>query len=114
MELPVVDPQIAARLDYRLNLDFPLTPEAKYYRVLSFFEPNDVVLEVGGLCIMPAMVARRWRRGAAKSGSSKTPTTIRRAISNSSCSHPACTNRWARHAARRRHCGPPSAANSRA
>lgn len=50
---PRIDPQIAARLDYHLNIDFPLTPEAKYYRVLSFFEPSDVVLEVGGLCVMP-------------------------------------------------------------
>ncbi len=60
---PRIDPQIAARLDYHLNLDFPLTPEAKYYRLLSFFEPSDVVLEVGGLCVMddgrPAVATRR-------------------------------------------------------
>ncbi len=60
---PRIDPQIAARLDYHLNIDFPLTPEAKYYRLLSFFEPPEVVLEVGGLCVMddgrPAVATRR-------------------------------------------------------
>jgi len=60
---PRIDPQIAARLEYHLNVDFPLTPEAKYYRLLSFFEPSDIVLEVGGLCVMddgrPAVATRR-------------------------------------------------------
>jgi len=60
---PRVDPKIEARLEYHLNLDFPLNEESKYYRLLSIFEPDDVVLEVGGLCVMgdgrPAVATRR-------------------------------------------------------
>lgn len=50
---PVTDHRIAALLEYRLNLDFPTSPEAKHYRLLSIIEPQDIVLEVGGMDIMP-------------------------------------------------------------
>jgi glucose/arabinose dehydrogenase len=50
---PRIDSRIAARLEYHLNLDFPLTPESRHYRLLSIIEPEHVVLEVGGLDVMP-------------------------------------------------------------
>ena len=50
---PVTDHRIEALLEYRLNLDFPTSPEAKHYRLLSIIEPKDIVLEVGGMDIMP-------------------------------------------------------------
>lgn len=50
---PVIEPRIASLLEYHLNLDFPLTPESKHYRILTILEPEDCVLEVGGLATMP-------------------------------------------------------------
>ncbi|MEE8156323.1 MAG: hypothetical protein V3T53_15320 [Phycisphaerales bacterium] len=50
---PVTDHRIEALLEYRLNLDFPTSPEAKHYRLLSIIEPTDIVLEVGGMDVMP-------------------------------------------------------------
>ena len=49
---PIVDPTVATRLDYHLDLDFP-TPEGRHYRILSLIEPTDCVLEVGGLDALP-------------------------------------------------------------
>ena len=50
---PRLDPHIAALLEYHLNVDFPLTPESNHYRMLTILEPKDVVLEVGGLTVLP-------------------------------------------------------------
>ncbi len=50
---PRLDPRIEAMLQYRLDLDFPSSPEARHYRMLSIMEPQDVVLEVGGLDVLP-------------------------------------------------------------
>ncbi len=50
---PQLDPVIMARLEYRLDLDFPSSPEARHYRILTILEPRDVVLEVGGLDVLP-------------------------------------------------------------
>ena len=51
---PRIDPQLAALLEYHLNIDFPTSPESKHYRILTVLEPRDVVLEVGGLATLPA------------------------------------------------------------
>lgn len=48
-----MDPLVDAQLQYFLNTDFPRTPEDLYYRVLTI-PTADVVLEVGGLGVMPA------------------------------------------------------------
>ncbi|MCH8823355.1 MAG: hypothetical protein IH984_07590 [Planctomycetes bacterium] len=60
---PITDHRIEALLEYRLNLDFPTSPEAEHYRVLSIIEPENVVLEVGGIDILddgrPIIATRR-------------------------------------------------------
>jgi glucose/arabinose dehydrogenase len=60
---PVVDPRIAALIEYHLNQDFPLSEEARHYRILTILEPEGVVLEVGGLDVMddgrPILTTRR-------------------------------------------------------
>lgn len=50
---PRLDSYIAAMLEYHLNRDFPASPEARHYQILTVIEPPDVVLEVGGLAVMP-------------------------------------------------------------
>ena len=50
---PVTDHRIDALLDYQLELDFPNSSEAKHYRLLSIIEPDGLVLEVGGMDVMP-------------------------------------------------------------
>lgn len=50
---PRLSPYIAGMLEYHLNRDFPLSPEANHYQILSLIEPPDIVLEVGGLDVMP-------------------------------------------------------------
>ncbi|MCG3123776.1 MAG: hypothetical protein GIKADHBN_02197 [Phycisphaerales bacterium] len=48
-----LDPYSQALLDYALELDFPSTAEAEYYKVSTILLPNDVVMEVGGLDVLP-------------------------------------------------------------
>ncbi|MCC6661604.1 MAG: hypothetical protein IT437_12045 [Phycisphaerales bacterium] len=48
-----MDPLVDAQLRYYLDLDFPATPEDEYYRAITIPVPEDVVLEVGGLDVMP-------------------------------------------------------------
>jgi hypothetical protein len=50
---PKVDGRLIAQLDYRLDQDFPGSPEARHYRLLSILEPPGVFLEVGGLDVLP-------------------------------------------------------------
>jgi len=50
---PRLDGRVLALLEYYLNRDFPKSPELRHYRPLSVFEPEGVVLEVGGLDVMP-------------------------------------------------------------
>lgn len=50
---PIVDSRIQAQLEYRLNIDFPESPEAEHYRIVTILEPAGVALEVGGLDVMP-------------------------------------------------------------
>ncbi len=50
---PKMDGRLLAQLDYRLDLDFPGSAEARHYRLLTVLEPPGVVLEVGGLDILP-------------------------------------------------------------
>lgn len=50
---PVTDDRIQAFLAYQLDLDFPPSPEAVYYRAMSVIEPEGVALEVGGMDVMP-------------------------------------------------------------
>jgi hypothetical protein len=60
---PVLDSRILARLEYQLNIDFPTNPEDRHYRLLTVLEPEEVVLEVGGLDVMddgrPIVTTRR-------------------------------------------------------
>lgn len=42
-----------ALLQYYLDLDFPRSPEDEYYRILTYPLPADLVLEVGGLDVLP-------------------------------------------------------------
>lgn len=48
-----LDPLIDAQIQYQLDQDFPRAPEEKYYRALTVVTPDDVVLEVGGLDVLP-------------------------------------------------------------
>ncbi|QOI99558.1 MAG: hypothetical protein HRU70_03310 [Phycisphaeraceae bacterium] len=48
-----LDPLTAQMLEYHLEVDFPSTPEARYFRTLPVALPADVVLEVGGLDVLP-------------------------------------------------------------
>jgi hypothetical protein len=50
---PTSDSRIDAMLEYYLDRDFPSSPEAAHYRLLTILEPEDVVLEVGGLDLLP-------------------------------------------------------------
>ncbi len=50
---PRIDGRLLAMLDYRLDQDFPRTAEAAHYRILTVIEPEDLVLEVGGLDVLP-------------------------------------------------------------
>lgn len=50
---PPLDSYIDALLAYHLEVDFPSTPEAKYYPVFTVPLPEEVVLEVGGLDVLP-------------------------------------------------------------
>ncbi len=50
---PLLDPRMVARLDYQLDLDFPGSPESAHYRMLTVLEPPEIVLEVGGLDVLP-------------------------------------------------------------
>lgn len=56
-----LDPQLAALLEYHLNLDFPRSDEDRYYRAYTVVVPSDVVLEVGGLDILPPNAAGECR-----------------------------------------------------
>src|SRR5690606_21355769 len=58
----LVDPMVEAMLEYRLDLDFPPSPEHEYYRMLTVPVPEGVVLEVGGMDVLPdgrPMIATR-------------------------------------------------------
>ncbi|MHC4911059.1 MAG: hypothetical protein ACYTF9_15230, partial [Planctomycetota bacterium] len=46
---PRVEPRFAALLAWHLNEAFPPSREAEHYRLLTVLEPEEVVLEVGGL-----------------------------------------------------------------
>lgn len=48
-----LDPLVDAQLRYYLDRDFPATPEDEYYRAITIPVPADVVLEVGGLDVLP-------------------------------------------------------------
>jgi glucose/arabinose dehydrogenase len=48
-----IDSRLLAKLHYHLDQDFPISPEAVHYRALSILEPEDCVLEVGGLDVLP-------------------------------------------------------------
>ncbi|MHC4428856.1 MAG: hypothetical protein ACYS0D_09700 [Planctomycetota bacterium] len=50
---PRLDGRMLALLQYRLDQDFPPSAEARHYRMLTVLEPEDVVLEVGGLDTLP-------------------------------------------------------------
>ena len=50
---PVIDDLTRQMLEYHLDVDFPTTPEAKYYASTPMIMPPDVVMEVGGLAMMP-------------------------------------------------------------
>lgn len=50
---PVVDSRLLALLEYHLDRDFPDSPELRHYRPLSVLEPEEVVLEVGGIALLP-------------------------------------------------------------
>jgi len=50
---PPLESYLDALLSYHLDVDFPTTPEAKYYPVYTIPLPEDVVLEVGGLDVLP-------------------------------------------------------------
>jgi hypothetical protein len=50
---PRADSRIEAMLEYYLDRDFPTSPVARHYRALTILEPEDVVLEVGGLDVLP-------------------------------------------------------------
>lgn len=50
---PLLDELTAQTLAYHLDADFPPTPEAEFYRNFPMLLPPDVVLECGGLDLMP-------------------------------------------------------------
>lgn len=50
---PKLDELTEQMLAYHLEMDFPSTPEAEYYPSFSVALPDDVVLEVGGLDVLP-------------------------------------------------------------
>jgi len=50
---PWIDTRLLARLEYYLDRDFPTSREQRHYRALSILEPEDCVLEVGGLDVLP-------------------------------------------------------------
>lgn len=50
---PQIEQSAADLLRYHLDVDFPPTPEAEYYRLTTVFMPEDVVIECGGLDILP-------------------------------------------------------------
>lgn len=50
---PALSAQTDALLQYYLDLDFPRSPEDEYYRILTYPLPDDLVLEVGGLDVLP-------------------------------------------------------------
>ena len=50
---PRLDPRMLSMLEYLLDLDFSSSPEARHYRILTVLEPEDVVLEIGGLDVTP-------------------------------------------------------------
>ena len=50
---PKVDARLIAQLEYRLDRDFPGSGESRHYRILSILDPPEVVLEVGGLDVLP-------------------------------------------------------------
>jgi glucose/arabinose dehydrogenase len=50
---PRIDSRVLALLEHHLNRDFPTSREFAHYQPLSVLEPADVVLEVGGLAVMP-------------------------------------------------------------
>jgi hypothetical protein len=56
-----LQPFLQAQLDYQLNLDFPPSEEDKYYRAITIASPSDVVLEVGGLDVLPPNAAGECR-----------------------------------------------------
>lgn len=58
---PALDAMTDAQLQYQLNLDFPATPEDIYYRALTIPVPQDIVLEAGGLDVLPPNAAGECR-----------------------------------------------------
>lgn len=48
-----VDELSLQMLEYHLDVDFPKTPEAEYYRTIPLLLPPETVMEVGGLAILP-------------------------------------------------------------
>jgi hypothetical protein len=53
MGKPPLDPFQETQLQYLLDRDFPRAAEDRYYRALTIATPQDVVLEVGGLDVLP-------------------------------------------------------------
>lgn len=58
---PPLAPSLTAHLEYQLNLDFPRSEEDRYYRAYTVPTPADVVLEVGGLDVLPADASGQLR-----------------------------------------------------
>ncbi|MBI2928976.1 MAG: ThuA domain-containing protein [Verrucomicrobia bacterium] len=52
-EFDVLSVDLRAELDARLAADFPVSGEARYYRIETIPVPPDIVLEVGGLGFTP-------------------------------------------------------------
>ncbi|MDX2116551.1 MAG: hypothetical protein SFY96_00025 [Planctomycetota bacterium] len=50
---PPLDSYLDALIAYHLDVDFPTSPEARYYPVFTIPLPDEVVLEVGGLDVLP-------------------------------------------------------------
>ncbi len=48
-----LDPYSQGLLDYALEIDFPSTEEAEYYKTYTILLPSDIVMEVGGLATLP-------------------------------------------------------------
>jgi hypothetical protein len=48
-----IDPTSRQLLDYHLDVDFPPTAEAEFYRSFPIVLPENVVLEAGGLDVLP-------------------------------------------------------------
>ena len=50
---PLIDERLLARLEYLLDRDFPTSEESRHYRIIGLMEPRGMVMEVGGIDILP-------------------------------------------------------------